>query len=226
MNLAEAMALIVPPVNDLKRRSQARSDGETTLFPTLVVLRDDRVVAAVTTPRLEATLACAATIAVGLAPQMLALAAQVTLPGGSDAIAYTTMTEDHRAALAVQTYSTEDEHVTFGTPERGDPDDRSIMDQLAAALNLAPLDSSAVATGPAQPRPGDASTPTGREPARIPPERGRMVIDSGTCASLHRSVAGIGGTVMFLPTSAEHARDLLEHGMPQEVLLQPPSSGP
>jgi hypothetical protein len=221
VKLAEAMALIVPPVNDLKRRSLARPDHETTLFPTLVVLRDDRVVAAVTTPRLEATLSCAATVAVGMAPQMLALAAQVTLPDGSDAIAYTTMTDDHRAALAVQPYSTEGEEVAFGTPERGDPEDRSIMDQLAAALNLAPLDPTAVAAGPAQGPQPDEAPPSQSSRERISPERGRMVIDSGTCASLQRSVAGIGGTVLFVPASQDHARALLDHGMPTQVLVAP-----
>lgn|GEM_PF-2405262 len=220
VKLAESMALIVPPVAELKRRSLSRADGESTMFPTLVVLRDDRVVAAVSTPRLEATMACAATVAVGMAPQMLAVAAQVSLPDGSHAIAYTTMTDEHRAALAVQPYSVTGDDITFGTPERGDPEDRSIMDQLAAAMNLDPLDAGAVSAAGGTSPAGDASPDDeGRE--NLSAERGRMVIDAGTCASLHRSVAGISGTVMFLPASPQHAEALLAHGMPPQVLLRP-----
>jgi len=221
VNLAEAMALIVPPVTDLKRRSLVREDGETTLFPTLVVLREERVVAAVSTPRLEATLACAHTVAVGMAPQMLAVAAQVGLPDDSDAIAYTTMTEEHRAALAVQPYTVSGQEISFGVPERGDPDDHSIMEQLAAALNLAPLDASSVRAGRAHPSKDDEGGHEGVAGEHLSTERGRLVIDASTCASLHRSVAEIGGTVLFVPASDEHARALLDHGMPPQVMLRP-----
>lgn len=209
------MAFIVPPVNDLKRRSLGRADGETTLFPTLVVLRQNRVIAAITTPRVEATLGCAHTAAVGLAPQMLALAAQVTLPDGSEGIAYTTMTSDHHAALAVQGYTVTGQDITFDIPQRGEPEDRSIMDELAKALTHAPLDASKVGAGRETTQDGSQGT----EPAFIPLERGRMVIDSGTCASLQRSVSGIAGTVLYVSSSPEHATALMAHGMPKEVLV-------
>ncbi|MGB5951111.1 MAG: hypothetical protein WBG57_01205, partial [Ornithinimicrobium sp.] len=132
--LSSAMALIVPPVNDLKRRALGRGDGEGTMFSTLVALRDERVIAAVITPRMEATLASAHTVAIGLAPQMLAVAAQVRLPTGGGAIAYTTMTRDHTAAFSLQQYEVAGGEITFDIPERGEVEDRSIMDELARAM--------------------------------------------------------------------------------------------
>ncbi len=226
------MALIVPPVNDLKRRALQRADGETTMFPTLVALRGDRVLAAITTPRAEATLGCAHTAAVGLAPQMLAFAAQVSLPDGSEGIAYTTMTSDHRAALAVQRYTVAGSggpgappEITFDIPERGDPDDRAIMDELAKAMTHAPLDPTKVSAGKAT----DGAPADQVAPDFISRERGRMVLDSGTCASIERSITAIGGTVLYIAASGEHALGLTAHGMPTSVLLtgaaeRPPAS--
>lgn len=220
------MALIVPPVNDLKRRALQRADGETTMFPTLVVLRGDRVLVAITTPRTEATLGCAHTVAVGLAPQMLAFAAQVTLPDGSEGIAYTTMTSDHRAALAVQRYTVTPTNnnaeagttpeIAFEIPERGDPADRSIMDELAKAMTHPPLDPTKVSSGKVSSGKESAGE---AEPSFISRERGRMVLDSGTCASLERSISGITGTVAYIASSGEHAVELTAHGMPTSVLL-------
>ncbi len=204
------MGLIVPPVNEFKRQSLRRADGETTMFPTLVVLRDDRVIAAVITPKAAATLAVAHTVAVGLAPQMVALAAQVTLPDGSAGIAYTTMTSDHQAALAVQPYVLTDEGISFGIPERGDPEDHTLMDELAKAMNHAPIDATSVSAKNSEP---------GSEAEVITPQRGRLVLDASTCASLHSSVKGISGTVVFVPESPEHAAALVEHGMPTELLI-------
>ena len=216
VNLASAMALIVPPVNEFKRQSLRRADGETTMFPTLVALRDDRVVAAIMTAKVAATLSVAHTVAVGLAPQMVALAAQVTLPDGSSGIAYTTMTSDHQAALAIQPYVLSDEGITFGIPERGDPEDHTIMDELAKAMNHAPIDAASVSAKSSDP---------GAEAEVISPQRGRLVLDASTCASLHNSVKGIAGTVLFVPTSAEHAGALVEHGMPTDLLIGPAPSG-
>lgn len=216
------MALIVPPVNDLKRRALARPDGETTLFSTLVALRDDRVLAAVTTPRMEATLASAHTVAIGLAPQMVAVAAQVRLPDGGGAIAYTTMTREHKAAFAVQRYAVEDGEITFDIPERGEVEDRSIMDELARAMQHTPLDAGRVATRDAASHAAahvGGETETGPEPDFIPVDEGRMAIDAGTCASVQRSIADIGGQVIYVAASPQHATRLLAHGMPQGVLL-------
>ncbi len=216
------MALIVPPVNDLKRRALARPDGETTLFATLVALREDRVLAAVTTARMEATLASAHTVAIGLAPQMMAVAAQVRLPDGGGAIAYTTMTREHKAALAVQRYAVEDGEITFGIPERAEVEDRSIMDELARAMQHTPLDAGRVATRDAANHAAQAVSgedQTGPEPDFIDADEGRMAVDAGTCASVQRSIAGIGGHVIYVAQSPEHATALLAHGMPHDVLL-------
>lgn len=220
--LSSAMALIVPPVNDLKRRALARPDGESTMFSTLVVLREDRVLAAVTTPRMEATLGSAHTVAVGLAPQLLAVAAQVRLPDGGGAIAYTTMTRELKAALAVQRYTVVDGEITFDIPERGEVDDRSIMDELARALQHQPLDSGRVATREATAQAAQTTQDDGAaatEPEFIPAHEGRMAVDAGTCASVQRSIQGIGGSVIYIAEAPEHATRLLAHGMPQEVLL-------
>lgn len=215
VNLAAAMALIVPPVNEFKRQSLQRADTEAILAPTLVVLRDDRVIAAIITPQAAATLACAHTVAVGLAPQMLALAAQVTLPDGPKGIAYTLMTSDHQAALAVQPYELTDEGITFGIPKRGDPEDHTIMDELAKAMNHAPIDASSVSA---------KSSAEGAEAQTLTPERGRLVLDASTCASLHSSVKGIAGTVLFVPGSPQHSQALIEHGMPSDLLIGPTES--
>ncbi|WP_153396932.1 hypothetical protein [Ornithinicoccus halotolerans] len=226
MKLADAMALVVPAVQDLKRRSQRRRDGETRMNPTLVALRDDRVLCVVSTPRLEVSLACAPTLAIGLQPQLLVLAAQVRLPGreatqerpaqpAGEAIAYTTMNSRREGALAVQPYQVDDEgEVRFGRPEKGQPHDRQLLEQLAAAMGHMPLDPARVAPKQSE------QTPRAAEAAFLPAEQGRLVIDAGTARSVHQKVAGAGGTVLYLAASGAHATRLLAHGMPQELLLE------
>lgn len=211
VNLAQAMALIVPPVTDLKRRALARSDGEHTMFPTVIALRDDRVLGVVTTPRMAVTLACAHTLAVGLAPQALAVAAQVRLGDGSEAISYTVMSRERNAGFAVQPYAVREGSLLFGTPEKGTPQDKGVMDELARAMSHAPLDATRVSRNDA----ADSAA----NPAFLSQEEGRMAIDSGTCASLQRKVAGVGGSALYLARDGAHATRLLAHGMPQEVLL-------
>ncbi|MGI8949139.1 MAG: hypothetical protein ACR2FV_14440 [Ornithinimicrobium sp.] len=222
MKLAQAMALIVPPIVDLKRRALARADGEHTMYPTLVALREDRVLAVVSTPRMAVTLSTAHTLAVGLAPQLVCVAAQVTLPDGGEGIAYTTMTRDHTAGFALQPYAVHEvsdgvheamgAQIEFSTPERGQPEDRALMDELARAMSHDPMDPTRVS------RKGDVDT-GGTNPALLPQEEGRLAIDAGTCASVQRSVVGVGGRTLYLAASAAHATRLLAHGMPEQVLL-------
>lgn len=231
MKLAQAMALVVPAVQDLKRRSQRRRDGETRMNPTLVALRDDRVLCVVSTPRLEVTLACAPTLAIGLDPQLLVLAAQVRLPGreatgelpaqrAGEAIAYTTMNRQREGALAVQRYQVDDEgEVRFGPPEKGQPHDRQLLEHLAAAMGHAPLDPARVAPKETE------QAPRAAEAAFLPAEQGRLAIDAGTARSVQQKVSGAGGTVLYLAASGAHATRLLAHGMPQEVLLQESREG-
>jgi hypothetical protein len=212
VNLAQAMALIVPPVTNLKQRALTRSDGEHTMFPTVVALRDDRVLCVVTTPRMAVTLACAHTLAVGLAPQALALAAQVQLDDGGEAISYTVMSRERSAGFAVQPYAVRDGSLLFGTPEKGTPQDRGLMDELARAMSHAPLDATRVSR--------KDGADSAANPSFLPEDEGRMALDSGTCASLQSKVAGVRGTTLYLARDGEHATRLLAHGMPQEVLLR------
>ncbi len=216
------MALIVPPIVDLKRRALARADGEHTMYPTLVALREERVLCVVSTPRMAVTLSTAHTVAVGLAPQLLCVAAQVIRPDGSEAIAYTSMTRDRSAGFALQPYAVREvsdeaqatvaAQIEFDTPERGQPSDRSLMEELARAMSHTPMDASRVA------RKGDVG-PGGTNPAMLPAEEGRLAIDAGTCASVQRSVVGVGGRTLYLAASGGHATRLLAHGMPEQVLL-------
>lgn len=193
--------------------------------PTLIALREDRVLCVVSTPRLEATLGCAPTMVIGLDPQLLVLAAQVRLPEreadrglpaqrAGEAIAYTTMDRQREGALAVQRYQVDDQgEVRFQAPEKGEPHERRVLEQLAAAMGQAPLDPRRVAPKETE------DAPRAAEAAFLPAEQGRLAIDAGTARSVHRKVAGAGGTVLYLTGSGEHATRLLGHGMPQELLL-------
>ncbi|WP_154402182.1 hypothetical protein [Ornithinimicrobium cavernae] len=223
MNLAQAMKRIVPAVQDLKRRSLDQPGGETTMPPSLIALRDDRVLAVVTAPRLAAVLSCAQTLAIGLAPQMLVVAAQVTLParGATDdvpaqaegeGIAYTTFNRDRQASLAVQRYLVRGGEVSFGPPERGRPDDRTLMDELARAMSQESLDPARVARK-------EVPVGAGDRPTFIPEPEGRRALDAGTVKTAYDKVRGIGGTALFLAADGTHATRMLAAGLPQECLL-------
>lgn len=222
------MQRIVPPIQALKQRSLHQPGGETTMPPSLIALRDDRVIATVTAPRLQAVTSCAQTFAIGLAPQMLVIAAQVDLPareGGDqvavqeegEGIAYTLLTAEKEASLAVQRYAVRDGQVLFGTPERGRPDDRTLMDELARAMSQEPLDPAKVA------RKGEAATTprTGQDPmpSFIPRAEGRLAIDAGTVKAVYGKVRGIGGTALYIAADGAEATRMLAAGLPQECLL-------
>lgn len=235
VNLAQAMKQIVPGIQDLKRRSLHQSGGETTMSPALVALRDDRVLVVVTAPRLNVVLSCASTLAIGLEPQLLALAAQVNLPDraasetlpaqeAGEGIAYTTFNRANEASLAVQRYTVRDGQVVFSAPERGRPDDRTIMDELAKAMSHAPLDPAKVARKePASATSGAATPDAGAErpPTTdfIPAAEGRMAIDAGTVKTVYDRVKGIGGTALFVAADGTQATRMLAAGLPQECLL-------
>lgn len=224
MNLAQAMQQLVPAVQDLKRRSLTQPGGETTMSPSVIALRGDRVLAVVTAPRLAAVVDCAQTLAIGLAPQMLVIAAQVNLPGREESddlpaqtegegIAYTTFTSDKQASLAVQRYVVQAGEVAFGRPERGRPDDRTLMDALAKAMSHDPLDPTKVA------RKDDVPTEPGSLPPFLPEEEGRRAIDAGTIRTAYEKVKGIGGTALFIAADGAQATRMLAAGLPQECLL-------
>lgn len=210
------MALIVPPVDQLKRQALERADGEQTMFPTLVAVREGRVLAVVSTPRMAVTLSCAHTFAVGLAPQVLVLAAQVNLPDGQEGISYTSMSREREAGFAVQPYAVSQGELSFGTPQRGQVGDRSLMDELARAMSHETMDDTRVSR-----KTGPGPTPdTNRAPSFIGQTEGRMALDAGTCSTVQRRVGGIGGTTLFLARDGEHATRLLAHGMPEQMLLR------
>ncbi len=218
------MKQIVPAVQDLKRRSMTQRGGETTMPASLIALRDDRVLTVVTAPRLVAVIDCAQTLAIGLAPQMLVIAAQVNLPERAESdglpaqtagegIAYTTFNREKEASLAVQRYQVRAGEVSFGPPERGRPDDRTLMDELAKAMSQAPLDPTKVA------RKEDIPTEAGVTPTFLPEAEGRLAVDAGTVRTAYDKVKGIGGTALFIAADGTQATRMLAAGLPQECLL-------
>jgi hypothetical protein len=225
VKLAHTMALVVPPVQDLKRRSQRSADGETTMYPTLIALREDRVLCVVTVPRMPLALACAPTLAIGLAPQALVLAAQVSLPErpegeglpaqeAGEGIAYHVMTRDRVAASAVQRYAPgPDGELLFGRPVKAAPDTSGLLDQLAGAMSHEPLDHARVAPKEAENLPPD------RQPEFLPAAKGRLAIDAGATNTVRQKVGKAGGTVLYLAASPAQATELLGYGMPKELLL-------
>lgn len=183
------------------------------MFPTLVAVRNGRVVAMVTSPRIGATLTGATTMAVGLAPQALVLAAQAMVEG-RPAITYSVMTRERTAKFAVQPIQLEGEQLRFAEPvDGGTPQDPTIMQALAEALAQRPIDSTTVSRR-------DRSGVFGQDPF-LAPEQGRVVIDAGTVKTLHERVEGIHGQALYVARSREAGRLALEAGLPRVCLLQP-----
>lgn len=226
------MKQIVPPIQTLKQSSLVQPGGETTMSPSLIALRGDRVIATVTAPRLQAVTSCAQTFAIGLAPQMLVIAAQVNLPAREatdespaqaegEGIAYTLFTADKEASLAVQRYAVRAGQVIFGPPERGRPDDRTLMDELARAMAQEPLDPAKVARKDeaATDSATAAATGQGSAPNFIPVAEGRIAIDAGTVKAAYGKVQGIGGTALYVAADGAEATRMLAAGLPKECLL-------
>lgn len=212
--IADVMALVVPPVTDLLRRSRSRGGTNDTepMFPTIVAVRNERVVAAVTSPRLQITLTCAQTMAVGLDPSALVVAAQADLDG-SPVLGYSVMTRDRRAKFAVQAVRwQQDGSVAFSEPvDGGDPHDATILRVLAEAMQQRPVDVTQVAR-----RDGGG---TFGEEFFLPPEQGRVVLDAGTMRTLHERVVGVSGEAVYVARSPEAGRLALEAGLPRTSLL-------
>lgn len=189
------------------------------MFPTIVAVRNDRVVAAVTSPRLQITLTCAQTMAVGLDPTALVVAAQADAQG-SPVIGYSVMTRDRRAKFAVQAVRFgQDGSVALGEPvDGGDPHDATILRVLAEAMQQRPVDVTQVART-------DRGGTFG-EGLFLPPEQGRVVVDAGTMKTLHERVAGVSGEAIYLARSPEAGRLALEAGLPRTSLLSDQDRGP
>lgn len=218
MQIADIMALVVPPTVELLRRARAvevsRPDQQEPepMFPTLIAVRNERVVASVSTPRMSVTLSCALPMAVGLDPQALVVAAQAQVEG-RPALAYSVMTRDRRAKFVLQMVAERDGELVVGQPVDGkEPADPHIMQTLAEAMGQRPVDASTVA------RRADRSGTFG-EDTFLPPEKGRVVIDAGTITSLQKQVRGVAGRALYIARSPEAGRLALEAGLPRTSLL-------
>lgn len=207
------MALVVPPVTDLLRRTRSRggTHGEQPMFPTIIAIRNDRVVAAVSTPRMAATLSCAQTLSVGLDATALVVAAQAELDG-SPALTYSVMTRERQAKFVVQRLRLEEGRTLVSDPvDGGDPHDATILRTLAEAVQQQPMDVTRVARK-------DKGGTFGEE-LFLPAEQGRVVVDAGTLKTLHERVADIAGQVLYVARSPEAGRLALEAGLPRPCLV-------
>lgn len=213
MLIADIMALVVPPVTDLLRRTRSRggTHGDQPMFPTIIALRNERVVAAVSTPRMAATLSCAQTLSVGLGAEALVVAAQAELEG-APALTYSVMTRERRAKFVVQRIRFEDGQTLLADPaDGGDPQDATILRTLAEAMQQQPMEATRVARK-------DKGGTFG-EDLFLPPEQGRVVVDAGTLKTLHERVAGIAGQAVYVARSPEAGRLAVEAGLPRPCLV-------
>lgn len=214
VQIADIMALVVPPVTDLLRRSRAREGaaGEQPMFPTVVAVRNGRVVAAVSTPRMAATLSCASTLSVGVGADALVLAAQAEVDG-APALTYSVMTRDRRAKFAVQRLQLDEGRTLVAEPvDGGDPQDATVLRVLAEAMAQEPMSVDRVAR---KDRGG-----TFGEDLFLPPEKGRVVVDAGTVRTLQKRVQEIAGLALYVPRSPEAGRLAIEAGLPRTCLVE------
>ena len=209
------MTLVVPPVTDLLRRSRTGDGtaGAQPMFPTIIAIRNDRVVAAVITPRMAATLSCAQTLAVGLAAEALVLAAEAQLDG-TPALTYSVMTRERQAKYVLQEITGEGAATRFSVPvDGGDPANGGILAALAGGLSQRPMDVTQVA------RKGSDTSGTFGDAPFLPPEQGRVVVDAGTIRTLQERVQGIGGRALYVARSAEAGQLALQAGTPRACLV-------
>ncbi|QFG69115.1 hypothetical protein [Ornithinimicrobium pratense] len=215
MQIADIMALVVPPTVELLRRARA-AEGERPqepepMFPTLIAVRHQRVVASVSTPRMSITLNCALPMAVGLDPQALVVAAQAHVEGHL-ALAYSVMTRDRTAKFVLQTVAERDGQLVVGRPaDGGEPADPHILQTLAEAMGQRPVDVTRVARK-------DMGGTFG-EDTFLPPEQGQVVVDAGTVKNLQQRVKGVRGRALYVARSPEAGRLALKAGLPRTSLL-------
>ncbi|MFK5634585.1 MULTISPECIES: hypothetical protein [unclassified Ornithinimicrobium] len=211
--IAAIMDLVIPPATDLLRRTRTRAGthGEQPMFPTIIAVRNERVVAAVVTPRMAATLSCAQTLAVGLDADALVVVAQVQLQG-RPALTYSVMTRERQAKFFIQPVALRDDELVSDRPlDAGEPQDATLLRALAEAMGQRPVDVTRVART-------DRGGTFG-EQTFLPAEQGRVVVDAGTMTTLHESVRGIAGQALYLPRSPEAGRLALGAGLPRQALV-------
>ncbi|WP_066641863.1 hypothetical protein [Serinicoccus hydrothermalis] len=183
------------------------------MFPTIVAVRNDRVVAIVSTPRIEATMSAATSLAVGVDPQALVVAAEARVDD-QPALTYAVMTRERSARWVLQEVKESGEEVRFAVPvDGGEPTGQGAgtLRLLAEAMAQRPVDVTTVALTN---RGG-----TFGEETFLPPEQGRVVIDAGTMTTLHERVAQINGQALYVARSPESARLALAAGLPRTCLL-------
>ncbi len=190
------------------------------MFPTIVALRNERLVATASTPRIEATMSCATALAVGLDPQALVVAAEALLDGEQPALTYAVMTRDRQARWVLQEVTETADEVRFSVPvDGGEPTGQGAgtLRLLAEAMGQRPMDPTQVART-------DRSGTFGEEPF-MPPEQGRVVLDAGTISTLQERIAQIGGQALYLARSPEAGKLALSAGLPRACLLggEPPA---
>lgn len=209
------MALVVPPTVELLRHARAveGEDGQEPepMFPTLIAVRHERVVASVSTPRMSVTLNCALPMAVGLDPDAVVVAAQVQAEG-RPALAYSVMTRERQGKFILQPVAERDGELVAGRPvDGGEPADPHILQTLAEAVGQPPVDPTRVSRK-------DLGGTFG-EQTFLPPEQGRVVLDAGTITTLQRRVKGVLGRALYVARSPEAGRLALDAGLPRTSLL-------
>lgn len=207
------MALVVPPVTEMLRRSRASQDGTSErqpMFPTLVAVRNERVVATVSSPRVGVTLTAATTMAVGLDPVALVLATEAHVDD-RPAVLYTVMTRERQAKVAVQWVEEKDGALGLSVPQDAGTPDETALKVLADAMSQQPLDPAKVARK-------DKGGTFG-ERTFMAPEQGRVVLDAGTVTTLQERVQGVAGQALYLARSKDAGRLALEAGLPRACLL-------
>lgn len=182
------------------------------MFPTLVAVRNERVVATVSSPRVGVTLTSATTMAVGLDPVALVLAAEAQA-AGRPAITYTVMTREREAKVSVQWVEERDGGLGFSVPQDAGAPDETALQVLAEAMAQQPLDVTKVAK--------NGQGGIFGERTFLPPERGRVILDAGTMKTLQERVQGIAGRALYIARSRDAGKLALEAGLPRACLLQP-----
>lgn len=212
--IADIMSLVALPVTDLLRRSRTGGAAAQPMFSTIIAVRNERVVASVSTPRIQATLETATPLAVGLDPSALVVAAEALLNDTQVALTYAVMTRERQAKWVLQEVTETADEVRFSVPvDGGEPTGQgaAALRVLAEAMQQRPMDVRTVAR---KDRGG-----TFGEQTFLPPEKGRVVIDAGTMTNLSRMVGGIGGQALYVARSPEAATLALEAGLPRASLL-------
>lgn len=181
------------------------------MFPTIIAIRHERVVAVVSTPRMLATLSCADTMSVGLDPVALVVAVQAEVEG-YQALAYTVMTRQREGMTVLQQAEEKDGEVHFGTPFKPEHQpDQKMLQTLAEAMAQQPLPADRVAK-----REGGGVF---GETTYLPAEQGRVVLDAGTMRTLHERVRDIAGQALYVARSPEAGKLALKAGLPRSCLL-------